>query len=152
LHILQNKSVGNGRYLIQKYCEIPTARITDGMGWGVEGEWSGEGRKDGHWLAPGEREMSRQRTGEVGCWVEARRVQSMVKLKPAGSPHAATRHPAESRCRAEARRVQSMVKMKPAGSPRAATRHPAESRCRAEARRVQSMVKTNPAAASGTRY
>jgi hypothetical protein len=30
LHILQNKSVGNGRYLIQKYCQIPTTRITDG--------------------------------------------------------------------------------------------------------------------------
>jgi hypothetical protein len=31
LHILQNKSVGNGRYLIQKYCQIPTARFTDGV-------------------------------------------------------------------------------------------------------------------------
>ena len=89
--------------------------------------------------------MRRQRTGEVGCRAEARRVQSMVKMKPAGSPRAATRHPAEARCRAEARRVQSMVKMKPAGSPRAATRHPAESRCQAEARRVQSMVKMKPA-------
>jgi hypothetical protein len=47
-----------------------------------------------------------------------------VKMKPAGSPRATTRHPAEARCRVEARRVQSMVKMKPAGSPRAATRHP----------------------------
>ncbi len=45
-------------------------------------------------------------------------MQSMVKMKPAGSPRAATRHPDEARCRAEARRVQSMVKMKPAGSPR----------------------------------
>ncbi len=58
--------------------------------------------------------MSRQRTGEVGCRAEARRVQSMVKMKQAGFPRAATRHPAEARCRAEARRVQSMVKMKPA--------------------------------------
>ncbi len=64
-------------------------------------------------------------------------MQSMVKMELAGSPRAATRHPAEARCRAEARRVQSMVKMEPAGSPRAATRHPAEARCRAEARRVQ---------------
>jgi hypothetical protein len=56
--------------------------------------------------------MSRQRTGEVGCRAEARRVQSVVKMKPAGSPRAAIRHPAEARCRAEARRVQSMVKMK----------------------------------------
>jgi hypothetical protein len=29
LHILQNKSVGNCRYLLQKYCQIPTFRITD---------------------------------------------------------------------------------------------------------------------------
>ena len=28
-HILQNKSVGIGRYLFQKYCQIPTSRITD---------------------------------------------------------------------------------------------------------------------------
>ena len=41
---------------------------------------------------------------------------SMVKMKPASSPRAATRHPAKARCRAEARRVQSMVKMKPATS------------------------------------
>jgi hypothetical protein len=63
---------------------------------------------------------------EARCRAEARRVQSMVKMKPASSPRAATRHPAEARlrCRAEARRVQSMVKMKPASSPRAATRHP----------------------------
>ena len=47
--------------------------------------------------------MRRQRTGEVGCRAEARRVQSMVKMKPAGSPRAATRPPAEARCRAEAR-------------------------------------------------
>ncbi len=46
--------------------------------------------------------MSRQRTGNVGCRAEARRVQSMVKMKPAGSPRAANRHPAEARCRAEA--------------------------------------------------
>jgi hypothetical protein len=32
--------------------------------------------------------MRRQRTGEVGCRAEARRVQSMVKMKPAGSPRA----------------------------------------------------------------
>ncbi len=30
--ILQNSTVGNGRYLIQKYCQIPTFRITDEMG------------------------------------------------------------------------------------------------------------------------
>jgi hypothetical protein len=36
LHILQNKSVGNGRYLIQKYCQIPTARFADeGLSVGV---------------------------------------------------------------------------------------------------------------------
>ncbi len=58
----------------------------------------------------------------------------MEKMKPAGSPRAATRHPAEARCQAEARRMQSMVKMKPEDYPRAATRHPAEARCLAEAR------------------
>jgi hypothetical protein len=49
---------------------------------------------------------------QARCRAEARRVQSMVKIKPASSPRAANRHPAEARCRAEARRVQSMVKMK----------------------------------------
>jgi hypothetical protein len=32
LLILQKTTVGNGRYLIQKYCQIPTFRITDGKG------------------------------------------------------------------------------------------------------------------------
>ena len=36
---------------------------------------------------------------QVGCQAEARRVQPMVKMKPASSPRAATRHPAEARCR-----------------------------------------------------
>ncbi len=36
---------------------------------------SGEERKDGHRRAPGEEEMRRQRTVEVGCRAEARRVQ-----------------------------------------------------------------------------
>ena len=61
----------------------------------------------------------------------------MVKMKPAGSPRAAPRHPAEARCRREARRVQSMVKMKPASSQLTSPRHPAEARCQAEASRVQ---------------
>ena len=91
--------------------------------------------------------MRRQATGasQVGCRAGARRVQPMVKMKPASSPRAAPPHPAEDRCRAEARRVQSMVKMKPASSPRASSRQPAEDRCRAGARRVQSMVKMKPA-------
>ncbi len=30
-HILQNKLVGNGRYLKKKYCQIPTAWFADGV-------------------------------------------------------------------------------------------------------------------------
>ncbi len=56
-----------------------------------------------------------------GALADARRVQSMVKMKLAGSSSASTRHPAEARCQAEARKVQSMLKMKPVGSSIAST-------------------------------
>jgi hypothetical protein len=107
------------------------------MGWGVEGEWGGE---EAHRvqliMKMGSPRASNRHPAEARCWAEARRGQSMVKMKLAGSPRAATQHPAEARCRAEASRVQSMVKMKLVGFPRASTQHPAEARCRTEASRV----------------